>query len=59
MSTDALGWLPCLGTSKIIAIGDQSRFNEAAVVAERKWQFKTKFRAKAYAWRGSRLASRL
>jgi hypothetical protein len=33
-----------------------SRSNEAAVVAERKWQFKTKFRAKAYGWRGSRLA---
>jgi hypothetical protein len=29
--------------------------NEAAVV-ERKWQFKTKFRAKAFGWRGSRLA---
>jgi hypothetical protein len=27
-----------------------------AIVAERKWQFKTKFRAKAYGWRGSRLA---
>jgi hypothetical protein len=27
-----------------------------AVVAERKWQFKTEFRAKAYGWRGSRLA---
>jgi hypothetical protein len=26
------------------------------VVAERKWQFKTKFRARAYGWRGSRLA---
>jgi hypothetical protein len=25
-------------------------------VAERKWQFKTKFRAKAFGWRGSRLA---
>jgi hypothetical protein len=25
-------------------------------VAERKWQFKTKFRAGAYSWRGSRLA---
>jgi hypothetical protein len=25
-------------------------------VAERKWQFKTKFRAKSYGWRGSRLA---
>ena len=25
-------------------------------MAERKWQFKTKFRAKAYGWRGSRLA---
>jgi len=27
-----------------------------AVVSERKWQFKTKFRARAYGWRGSRLA---
>ena len=25
-------------------------------MAERKWQFKTKFRAKSYGWRGSRLA---
>jgi hypothetical protein len=25
-------------------------------LAERKWQFKTKFRAGAYSWRGSRLA---
>lgn len=32
-----------------------SRSDEAAV-AERKWQFKTKFRAKSYGWRGSRLA---
>jgi hypothetical protein len=32
------------------------RFNEAAVVAERKWQFKTKLCAKAYGWRGSHLA---
>jgi len=30
--------------------------NEAAVMVERKWQFKTKFRAKAFGWRGSRLA---
>jgi hypothetical protein len=27
-----------------------------AVVAERKWQFKARFRGKAYGWRGSRLA---
>ncbi|MGA7153404.1 MAG: hypothetical protein WBY84_18690, partial [Pseudolabrys sp.] len=33
-----------------------SRLNEAAVMVERKWQFKTKFRAKAFGWRGSRLA---
>lgn len=25
-------------------------------MVERKWQFKTKFRAKAFGWRGSRLA---
>lgn len=25
-------------------------------MSERKWQFKTKFRARAYGWRGSRLA---
>ena len=27
-----------------------------AVVAEQKWQFRTMFRARAYGWRGSRLA---
>ena len=33
----------------------QGHLNEA-VVSERKWQFKTKFRARAYGWRGSSLA---
>jgi hypothetical protein len=33
-----------------------ARLNEASIVAERKWQFKTKLRARAYGWRGSRLA---
>jgi hypothetical protein len=47
--------LPCVGKSEIIAIRDH-RLNEAAVMVERKWQFKTKFRAKAFGWRGSRLA---